>query len=233
MHPKFVIATVMALAFGQLHAQAPSRRARAGGSGFGLFAYGGTIGGLPVFFSDGTAVITDFKTANNTGSNLVPVAFSSGSDGGAFSAAPNTTAPVFNNATETPPFSNATFFVPGEGSSSHQVGFSSDITSTDIITTGWTFYGHIALLEAAGGSLISLFWAVPSGTEGVWNLTWNETDASSGAIPVTLKDTPPPNLVVKVATALSKKQSLVKKDGAISKMSKSMAGEDDGDEVCE
>ncbi|KAK3689007.1 hypothetical protein B0T22DRAFT_460745 [Podospora appendiculata] len=120
----------------------------------------------------------------------------SGGDG-SFSASPNTTAPVFNNATASPPFNNTSFFIPGAGNPSHEVGFAANTTSTDVITTGWKFYGHIALLESADGSLISLFWAVPSGTDRVWNLTWNETDTSDGAIPVTLKDTPPPNLVTK------------------------------------
>jgi hypothetical protein len=109
--------------------------------------------------------------------------------GAAFSAAPNTTA-----RTTSPPFNNATFFVPAAGSSAHQVGFTNATSLSDVVTEGWTFFGHVALLADNDGSMVSLFWAVPSGTDGVWTLTWNETETGNGGIPVTLKDTPPPNL---------------------------------------
>ena len=106
-----------------------------------------------------------------------------------WAANPNTT---LTNSTAT--FSNATFFVPGSASTSHQVGFLTDnSTATDVVTTGFNFYGHTVIVADTTGAWQSLFYALPSSDDGVWSLNWNATSVS-GAIPVTLRDSAPPNM---------------------------------------
>lgn len=101
------------------------------------------------------------------------------------------------NTTDTGPnstFSNAVFFVPGPDSSSRQVGFlASNSTPTDDVTSGFTFYGHVAILVDSAGAWQTLFYAIPTSSNGIWSLNWNTTDEDD-AIPVTLKDSAPPHI---------------------------------------
>jgi hypothetical protein len=163
----------------------------------------------------GLAYITDFKTANRS-QDLVPVACKpispetccslltektvTSTAAASFAATPNVTAPVSSNATANPPFTNATFFVPGADSSSHQVGFATNSTIGGFVTSGFAFYGQMAVLERSDGSWMSLFWAVPTSTLGIWSMTWNETGTEDGVVPVTLKSMPPANLMTEVVT---------------------------------
>jgi len=88
---------------------------------------------------------------------------------------------------------NSTFFVPAASTDSHQVGFlSSSDSSTDVTTSGFVLFGHLACLKTSGGKVQSLFYAVPSDVDGIWSLNWNSTD-ESGSVSVALKDTPPSN----------------------------------------
>lgn len=100
-----------------------------------------------------------------------------------------------NGTTGDQAFTNATFYVPGPAATSDQVGFlaASDSASDDIITTGFNFYGHVVILEASSGEWETLFYALPTDTDGVWTVNWNGTDVTD-AIPLTLKNTQPPNV---------------------------------------
>jgi hypothetical protein len=82
------------------------------------------------------------------------------------------------------------FAVPGPGAPPGQISFVSNSTS-DVVTSGWLFYGHVAILENSDGSWLTLFYATPTDVTGVWTLSWNETDTTTSAVPVTLKDSPP------------------------------------------
>jgi len=87
-------------------------------------------------------------------------------------------------------FADATFFV---SSASHAAGFLGDnsTATNDEITSGFSFYGHTALLVDASGVWQSAFYAMATETDGLWSLGWNFTNVN-GAIPVTLRDTSPP-----------------------------------------
>jgi len=159
------------------------------GERFGLFAYGEGVGGLPVFYNEGLAFITDFRAANTT--DMVPVLFTLNDT--TLTAQPNPDAPTSNNSSSFPGFESAVFGIPAEGASSRQISFLGNETSKGEITSGFGFFGQIVFLEDSDGSLQTRFYAEPTDTEGIWALAWNDTDAE-GAIPVTVKDSSPPNL---------------------------------------
>jgi hypothetical protein len=67
-------------------------------------------------------------------------------------------------------------------------------STEDLVSTGFGFYGTVAFLFPSDGSFQSSWSAIPSEIDGVWTLEWNQTDASTGAIPLTIKSTPPSNI---------------------------------------
>ncbi|RYP04280.1 hypothetical protein DL764_004543 [Monosporascus ibericus] len=154
----------------------------------GLYAYGAGIGGLPVFYNDGLAFITDLGTANTT--SMVPVRFTFSDT--TFTAQPNIT----SNNSSFPGFESAVFGIPPDGASSRQAIFLGNDTSNGETTSGFGFFGQIVFLEGSDASLQTEFYAEPTDTEGIWALTWDDADAE-GAVPVTVKDSAPPNLEAK------------------------------------
>ena len=97
-------------------------------------------------------------------------------------ANPNTT--ESSNAT----WSQQRFAIPPTGSSG-QVSFVSN-TSSDVVTSGFSWYGHVAFLSTSEG-LESLFFAHATETDGLWKLMWNSTATDDTIVPLTLKDTAP------------------------------------------
>ncbi len=102
-----------------------------------------------------------------------------------------------NITSTTSTWSNVTYFVPGPTSTSHSTGFANSTTASDGTTSsGFVFYGQVLLLQQ-DGKLQTLWFAVPTGTDGIYSLNWNETsDGTDAAVPVSLKTRPPTKPVV-------------------------------------
>ncbi|KAH7019848.1 hypothetical protein EDB80DRAFT_701666 [Ilyonectria destructans] len=158
---------------------------------FQIYAFGDGIGGLPLICSGKSAYIGDYSLLNDT--EAAPVLFTSGSNG-VWVGAPNTTG--FADSSDLPTWSDLSFYVPKSSSSSHAVGLV-DISAgknATLVTSGFDFYGTLAYLTGASGQMVTLWYAVPSDTEGLYSLRWNTTGESvDGAVLLTLKSSPPSN----------------------------------------
>lgn len=87
-------------------------------------------------------------------------------------------------------WSDVTFAVPSESSSDKRVRFLSNETSdSDVVTTGFYFYGATAFL-IEDGELESPWFALRV-SERVHALYWNDT--SLGQVPVIMRNNPPSN----------------------------------------
>lgn len=83
-----------------------------------------------------------------------------------------------------------TFAVPSDSSSDKRVRFLTNETSgSDVITTGFLFYGANAFLFKDGN--LESPWFALQVNERVHALYWNDT--SLGQVPVTLRNNPPSN----------------------------------------
>ncbi|KAI0120796.1 hypothetical protein F4776DRAFT_665424 [Hypoxylon sp. NC0597] len=157
---------------------------RAPTSPFGLYAYGDGIGGSPVFTTGDGAFIGNASQVDST--EAATVQFEVGTDD-TLLGNPNTTA-----TDSTPTWSNLTFNVPDATNSSHQVEFTNSTSVNDKSVTGFVFYGQFLLHKATDGDLKTLWYVLPTDTDGVWSLNWNSTgDESEGQVIVTLKATAP------------------------------------------
>ncbi|KAF5026828.1 hypothetical protein F66182_1112 [Fusarium sp. NRRL 66182] len=134
---------------------------------FSLYAYGSGIGGLPMF-----------SLGITMGENT-------------WFGSPNTTG--YANGRH-PTWSNYTFVVPGPSSSSHSVKLINDTSDTDTFVSKLVFYGSFVMVEENKG-FTSLWYGTPSGSDGVYSIGWNASDAgkSDDKIAITLKKTPPSN----------------------------------------
>ncbi|KAF4957862.1 hypothetical protein FSARC_11158 [Fusarium sarcochroum] len=154
---------------------------------FSIYAYGPGMGGLPIFSAGGDIFVGNFSRVNN--SEAAPVQFTAGDN--AWFGSPNTTGYASGRD---PTWSNYTFAVPGPSSSSHSVKLINDTTDTDDYVSNLVFYGTFVMVEE-NGELTSLWYGTPSGTDGVYSIGWNASDAGSSddKVVVTLKRTPPSN----------------------------------------
>ncbi|KAL2842193.1 hypothetical protein BJY01DRAFT_249236 [Aspergillus pseudoustus] len=140
---------------------------------FNLYAYGDGIGGLPLHYADGAAIISKKAPANATNSDVVSFTTSDGQLVGN----PNTTS-------SDPPFSNTVLFIPGPDSSSDEVGFlnASATAPDDEVTSKFVWYGHFLLVENDAGELTSLFSVQKSSDDDEeYALLWNTTDSDSSS----------------------------------------------------
>ncbi|KAI9925616.1 hypothetical protein ASPWEDRAFT_29051 [Aspergillus wentii DTO 134E9] len=151
---------------------------------FGLYAYGDNVGGLPMYYADGNAVVAPNPPSN--ASTAVRVSFTKGDDG--LVGNPNAT----TNSTGSKDFSDQMLFVPGPSSDDHQMGFTAN-GSTNMVTNKFVWYGNFLLVEDESGEYTSLF-SVPStaGDGGSYSLLWNATD-DDDVVPVTLRSIAPSN----------------------------------------
>ncbi|KAH6973726.1 hypothetical protein BKA56DRAFT_734437 [Ilyonectria sp. MPI-CAGE-AT-0026] len=158
---------------------------------FQIYAFGDGIGGVPLISSGKSAYIGDYSLLNDT--EAAPVLFTSDTNG-IWVGAPNTTG--FADSSDLPTWSDLCFYVPKSSSSSHAVGLV-DISAgknATLVTSGFDFYGTLAYLTGASGQMVTLWYAVPSDTEGLYSLRWNTTGESvDGAVLLTLKSSPPSN----------------------------------------
>ncbi|KAI1109100.1 hypothetical protein F5Y14DRAFT_433752 [Nemania sp. NC0429] len=189
----FLFGPGLALSGGGVSGSAPEPRAVAAPAGpFGLYAYGGGIGGAQVFYSHDVAFIGDQTKMNDDEAALV-----------VFTTGPNNELvgnPDTASSRGVPTWSNKAFFVPKATSSSRRVGFTSRASEpdADADTSGFVFYGATALHEDADHALHGLWSVVPvsAAEEGeaekrIWALLWNVTDADGARVSVTLRSTPP------------------------------------------
>ncbi|KAM0233591.1 hypothetical protein ACHAP5_010352 [Fusarium lateritium] len=154
---------------------------------FSLYAYGPGIGGLPMFSAGNEVFAGNFSRVNN--SEAAPIQFTVGDN--AWKGSPNTTGYASGRD---PTWSNYTFAVPGPSSSAHSVKLINDTTNTGDFVTNLVFYGSFVMVEESG-EFKSLWYGVPSGTDGVYSIGWNASDAGSSddKVAITLKRTPPSN----------------------------------------
>lgn len=71
----------------------------------------------------------------------------------------------------------------------------SNVSSSDIITSGFTFYGMTAMLKV-DGQLYTEWFAAPTSIDGVWSVGWNATglNDTSESEPITVRKVNPPNV---------------------------------------
>lgn len=71
----------------------------------------------------------------------------------------------------------------------------SNVSSSDIITSGFTFYGNTAMLKL-DGQLYTDWYAVQTTTDGLWSVGWNATDAvdTSRTELISVRKVNPPNV---------------------------------------
>ncbi|KAI1407057.1 hypothetical protein F5Y13DRAFT_183688 [Hypoxylon sp. FL1857] len=162
----------------------PVLEKRTPSSPFGLYAYGDGIGGAPVFTTGDGAFIGTASRVDDT--EAAPVQFEVGTDESLLGN-PNTTA-----SDSSPTWSNLTFYVPDTTTSSHQVEFTNSTSDINRSISGFVFYGQFLLHKNTKGDLQTLWYALPTDTDGVWSLNWNSTgDDTEGQVVVTLKATAP------------------------------------------
>ncbi|KAI1211176.1 uncharacterized protein F4807DRAFT_419281 [Annulohypoxylon truncatum] len=164
-------------------AASPALMRRGPTTNFSLYAYGDGIGGAQVFTTGQGAFVGSASASNST--QAAPVLFDVGTDNSLLGS-PNTT-------DTTPTWSNLTFNVPDTITAGHQVSFSNSSTnSSGRSASGFIFYGQYLFHQASSGDLKSMWYALPSGQDGIWTLNWNSTgDTTEGQVIVTLRAVAP------------------------------------------
>ncbi|KAJ5865389.1 uncharacterized protein N7529_007305 [Penicillium soppii] len=144
---------------------------------YSLYAYGENIGGLPLYYAHGIAVIANHTPANAT--DVGQVTFTPGSSGSLVGNPTNGTESDGKRRTSGS-FSNQELFIPSANSTDHQVGFTAD-ASSDQVTKKFVWYGHFLLVETDEGDYTSLFYAKENQTQdGAYSLQWNITNEDDG-----------------------------------------------------
>ncbi|KAI9897381.1 hypothetical protein N3K66_007237 [Trichothecium roseum] len=161
---------------------------------FTLYAYGEGIGGLPIFAQGNLAYIGNPSGLN--ASDVAPIQFLSNTDDTAWTVSPNDTV-------ESPPFTQATFYIPTASAASRQAGFVPDDDEDNADAEdgkqldGFLLYGNFAFHRGDGGKMETLWYALPAAdASDVWSLNWNSTgddDDDAGRTVLTLKTNPPSN----------------------------------------
>ncbi|KAI9645250.1 hypothetical protein NHQ30_005985 [Ciborinia camelliae] len=174
---------------GGLTASAAVIEKRTTGS-FHLYAYGGKIGGLPIYYSDGNAFIGHKAPSGSSVNTNITFAQSSSSEwiitptnrnitlSNSNSNSSSTTASSSNSSTSSP-----ALFINPSSTSLTSVGFTGPATSTNAssyTTQGFISFGNWAMWKSPNTSKIaSSFYAKPV-AEGVWQLMWNENEIEDG-----------------------------------------------------
>ncbi|KAE8312136.1 hypothetical protein BDV41DRAFT_577969 [Aspergillus transmontanensis] len=154
---------------------------------FGLYAYGENVGGLPLYYVDGSAVVSPETPKNGT--DVAPVAFNKDSDNELIGN-PNTT-----STASAPGFTDVSLFVPGPDSSDKEMGFTSDPSSNQV-TNKFVWYGNFLLVENDSGEYTSLFSVKKSSShdeDGSYDLYWNVTDSDEDVITISMRSVAPSN----------------------------------------
>ncbi|KAL4948634.1 hypothetical protein BDW69DRAFT_189093 [Aspergillus filifer] len=145
---------------------------------FNLYAYGDGIGGLPLRYADGAAVVSKGVPENATDTDVVSFTTSDGS----LIGNPNATS-------SNPPFSDQLLSIPGPDSTSHEIGFVNGTSSppADVVVNKFVWYGHTLLVENDEGEFTSLFSLRKSEeADGEYSLFWNVTDTAGDEDVITI-----------------------------------------------
>ncbi|KAF1952556.1 hypothetical protein CC80DRAFT_422510 [Byssothecium circinans] len=149
---------------------------------FELYAYGDSIGGLPLFYSDGLAFAGDPSFSNDD--LAAAVEFTVGSP----------IVPKNASTTFEPGWSNASLSIPDPLSSSKRLRFLGPKDNEPLgNATKFSFNGATAMVD--NGGLQTLFTGLKL-ESGIVELYWNDT--SAGQVPVTLRRTAPANTTARV-----------------------------------
>ncbi|KAJ5980225.1 hypothetical protein N7481_007523 [Penicillium waksmanii] len=153
---------------------------------YSLYAFGDSIGGFPMYYADGDAVVGNKAPWNAT--NVGQVSFTPGESG------PMVGNPASNstgaNGTSQPAFQNQQCFVRRPDSSDHQVGFTQNATSNQV-PSNFIWYGHFLLVENDGGEYTSRFYVKKTEQEDVFNIT--DDDDEDDFILISMRGLPPHN----------------------------------------
>ncbi|KAH7176379.1 hypothetical protein EDB81DRAFT_772528 [Dactylonectria macrodidyma] len=184
MHRSWILSAVAGLFTA---VQAGAKYPRDASDSFQIYAFGDGIGGVPLVSTGNSTYVGNYTLLKDT--EAAPVLFTTSSNG-AWIGSPNTT------ESDLPTWSDLQFYVPAASSSSHIIGLvdAESSKTSGLRTTGFHFYGTFAYVAGASGLMEMLWFAVPSDTDGLYSLRWNTTaDTTDGAIPITLKSSPPSN----------------------------------------
>lgn len=177
-----------------------------------LYTYGGTLGGLNVFYADGLAYVGSASPAGASVASNITCKFKS-----PFLQFPSSQSiltltfhsqvnedpsddtvawTITANSTNASSIDGMQLYITPTSGSFTQVGF---VTSTNTslptgaVTTGFSWFGKNAAYDDPSGAVNLFYWAEPvSDTDGLWRLMWNQAGTpSNGSVPVTLKNTAP------------------------------------------
>ncbi|KAF2691772.1 hypothetical protein K458DRAFT_425665 [Lentithecium fluviatile CBS 122367] len=171
------VALVGLLATASLAAVTGLRNRQAEPSNFKLYAYSGeVIGGFPIFYADGLAYVGNGSAL--TGADEVTAVNLTASTGGTWTATP----------IDDVSWSSKVFYI---SNTTGEIGFTDSAnSSSNIITSGFRFYGKFALLSVSGQMEAS--WnAKETGIENVWTLGWGSVDEDSSLAAVMLRNAAP------------------------------------------
>ncbi|KAJ5094764.1 hypothetical protein N7456_010625 [Penicillium angulare] len=154
---------------------------RSADESFGLYAYGDSLGGLPLFYSEGKAFVGD--PTNSTSSTASSVTFTADSSNG-FLGNPNGTTKAKAG------WSDESLYIPSSSSSDHQMGFTAGNLSNET-TDAFFLYGQWVMVKSKTGDISSSFYVREvSEDDGTYSLLWNVTD-EEGVVPISLRSTKP------------------------------------------
>ncbi|KAH6714083.1 hypothetical protein DL95DRAFT_449242 [Leptodontidium sp. 2 PMI_412] len=153
-----------------------------------LYTYGGTLGGLNVFYADGLAYVGSASPAGASVASNITFNEDPSDDTVAWT--------ITANSTNASSIDGMQLYITPTSGSFTQVGF---VTSTNTslptgaVTTGFSWFGKNAAYDDPSGAVNLFYWAEPvSDTDGLWRLMWNQAGTpSNGSVPVTLKNTAP------------------------------------------
>ncbi|KAK7535779.1 uncharacterized protein J3D65DRAFT_388919 [Phyllosticta citribraziliensis] len=151
-----------------------------------LHAYGtgtaGTIGGTPLIYADGNALIGQHAPSNASVVSNVTFSFNG-------SSAPIGVSPTTSNTTA--PTSMSMYINTGSDSFD-SVSLSDSSPGDNYTDTGFVFFGDWLMWVGSDGTLQSKFHAAPTGEDGSWSLKWNSaSEEDSTGIPVSLRSIAP------------------------------------------
>ncbi|KAH6661020.1 hypothetical protein BKA67DRAFT_654164 [Truncatella angustata] len=153
---------------------------------FELYAYGEGFGGVSIFNWNGLAYLGNASLANDT--EAAQVLFIRSSE----STTTMVGNPLVAPGETAPSWSNVTYFLPSDTTTTHQTGFAGATTSSDEVTTGFVFYGNTAAWEDSTGALQTKWYALPDADTNLWTLNWDSsTEFSSDKVQVTLRTVKP------------------------------------------
>ncbi|KAF2141092.1 uncharacterized protein K452DRAFT_288471 [Aplosporella prunicola CBS 121167] len=181
-----MLASICQLLLASSFALASPLEERAVKSGVQLFAYGGgrddSMGGLPVFYADGTAYIGQVVPSGASVVSNITMTWTSASEA----------AVINSNTTRVNWAATKYLFVDTADDAFEPLQIVATAPSDDYTNTGFVFYGSTLFRKADSGIFESLFYAKVTTQDGLYKLAWNAAENDDAdAIPVGIRTTPP------------------------------------------